>query len=124
MLSIENDLIVPFFFHKWHSFIDPLVPNAAIDSLLTVITISFFFTFRKKIWMDEVNCTGAENDVRKCQHGGWKMSDCGNNEDAGVRCHHPHAQEPPVSACVVLDSVQLCINSEDVLVFMASSYWQ
>ena len=47
--------------------------------------------------MDEVNCTGNEHDVRNCAHGGWKQSDCGHNEDAGVRCHHPHAQKPDVS---------------------------
>ena len=43
-----------------------------------------------------MNCTGSENDVRKCQHGGWRNSDCGHEEDAGVKCHHPHAQKPPV----------------------------
>ena len=43
-----------------------------------------------------MNCTGAEKDVRECKHGGWHMSDCGHNEDAGVKCHHPHSQEPPV----------------------------
>ncbi|XP_065071306.1 lysyl oxidase homolog 2B-like [Rhopilema esculentum] len=47
-----------------------------------------------RIWMDEVNCTGNEHDVRNCAHGGWKQSDCGHNEDAGVRCHHPHSQKP------------------------------
>jgi len=48
-----------------------------------------------RIWMDEVNCTGSESDVRNCRHGGWRMSDCGHHEDASVKCHHPHAQQPP-----------------------------
>ena len=43
-----------------------------------------------------MNCTGSENDVRNCPNGGWRKSDCGHNEDAGVKCHHPHAQKPPV----------------------------
>ena len=47
--------------------------------------------------MDELNCTGHESDIRKCPHGGWRKSDCGHKEDAGVRCHHPHAQEPEVN---------------------------
>ena len=40
------------------------------------------------IWLDEVNCTGTENTLAACPHGGWRISDCDHTEDAGVICDH------------------------------------
>lgn len=38
------------------------------------------------IWMDDVNCTGFENNIDECQFRGWSVSDCSHGEDAGVEC--------------------------------------
>lgn len=38
------------------------------------------------IWLDEVQCFGSETDIRKCGLLPWGESNCGHNEDVGVRC--------------------------------------
>lgn len=38
------------------------------------------------IWMDEVLCTGRENDLDECIFLGWGIHNCGHSEDASVRC--------------------------------------
>ncbi|XP_057307160.1 lysyl oxidase homolog 3A-like [Hydractinia symbiolongicarpus] len=50
-----------------------------------------------KVWLDEVNCTGAEEDIRNCSHLKWGEGDCGHREDAGVKCHFPYGEvEQPI----------------------------
>ncbi|XP_061176813.1 deleted in malignant brain tumors 1 protein-like [Saccostrea echinata] len=39
-----------------------------------------------RIWLDNVGCTGREDDIRKCRHSSFGTSDCHHSEDAGVRC--------------------------------------
>ncbi|NXL53942.1 DMBT1 protein, partial [Podilymbus podiceps] len=38
------------------------------------------------IWLDDVNCTGTETALSKCQTTSWGVHNCRHGEDAGVVC--------------------------------------
>ena len=38
------------------------------------------------VWLDEILCSGTEQNLLACPHDGLKVGNCSNDEDAGVRC--------------------------------------
>ena len=38
------------------------------------------------IWLDNVECSGTEDNFDECDHNGWGVHDCVHGEDAGIRC--------------------------------------
>ncbi|CAB4038396.1 deleted in malignant brain tumors 1, partial [Paramuricea clavata] len=39
-----------------------------------------------QIWLDDVKCTGSEQNLVSCTHNRLGNENCGHSEDAGVQC--------------------------------------
>jgi len=39
-----------------------------------------------EIWLDDVECNGAETNLGDCGHRGWGHHDCGHHEDVSISC--------------------------------------
>ena len=39
-----------------------------------------------RIWLENVDCTGIEQNIASCFHSGWGVHSCFHSEDAGVEC--------------------------------------
>jgi len=47
-----------------------------------------------QIWLDDVQCDGAERHIGECSHGGWGVHNCVHREDVAVSCA---GESPPAS---------------------------
>lgn len=47
---------------------------------------AFFGQGKDQIWLDDVQCTGQESSILKCQHKPLGDNNCGHGEDAGIIC--------------------------------------
>ena len=39
-----------------------------------------------RIWLDDVNCSGSENNIQDCSHRGLGTHNCKHDQDAGAVC--------------------------------------
>ncbi|XP_069779496.1 LOW QUALITY PROTEIN: lysyl oxidase homolog 3B-like [Narcine bancroftii] len=60
-----------------------------------------------RVWLDNLNCVGTEEDVSACKSLGWGQSDCTHEEDAGVVCKDEKIPGFMDSNVIEADSEQL-----------------
>ncbi|XP_028407369.1 deleted in malignant brain tumors 1 protein-like [Dendronephthya gigantea] len=51
-----------------------------------------------QIWLNEVSCTGKEENITSCPHYGWGVHNCVHDEDAGVECSTIVVLQGPLSS--------------------------
>ena len=44
-------------------------------------------TASTRIWLDNVQCTGAETNIDRCPHATWGSHTCTHSQDVAVRCY-------------------------------------
>ncbi len=76
----------------------------AIDYLRTCLTgavalQSGFADGTGPIFLDDVQCTGTEDNLFSCPHNGIGIHNCAHSEDAGVRCQP--AQSAGMVVCIL-----------------------
>ena len=67
----------------------------------------------RKIWLDDVNCSGSEAELAECPRHGlrdWGSHNCHISEGAGVRC-----ADASTDPAIVLDRTSVTVHEEDDL---------
>ncbi|XP_022096135.1 uncharacterized protein LOC110982186 [Acanthaster planci] len=49
------------------------------------------------ILLDDMGCTGEESRLEDCPNRGWRVENCGHDEDAGVVCSNEDSEAVPLS---------------------------
>ncbi|CAB4038695.1 deleted in malignant brain tumors 1 -like, partial [Paramuricea clavata] len=63
-----------------------------------------------QIWLDDVSCTGHEQNLINCSHKGWGDYNCAHSEDAGVECYSIDVDECSLGLDNCANNSQ-CINT-------------
>jgi len=93
-------LLIPYISASYNIIIfaqNYLTNNCIVSIILTIINNDYrdhaihyskahFGEGTGYVWMDEVQCTGTENDLSQCTFPGFGQVDCDHTEDAGVAC--------------------------------------
>ncbi|KAL1492082.1 hypothetical protein ABEB36_012577 [Hypothenemus hampei] len=56
------------------------------NTIVKATSNSYFAKAKRRFWMDNVYCTGTEQELTDCKFDGWGNSDCTDEEAAGVIC--------------------------------------
>ncbi|OXB74356.1 UNVERIFIED_CONTAM: hypothetical protein H355_002421, partial [Colinus virginianus] len=84
-----------FYGHQWGTVCDDSwdISDAEVvcrqlgcGRAVSTATSSSFGEGSGPIWLDDVNCTGAETALSKCETSLWGVHNCKHGEDAGVVC--------------------------------------
>lgn len=67
------------------------LPNVVFITLFCssfgyAVTPDSFGAGNGQIWLDQVDCSGAETDISQCSHLGWGVNNCNHQEDVGIVC--------------------------------------
>ena len=74
------------FMHAWVFLLWSLHITPSLLKKGVVLTTSGFTNGAGVIWLNEVNCTGAEARLIDCPASSAQLHDCSHTKDAGVRC--------------------------------------
>ncbi|NP_001305912.2 CD163 molecule like 1 [Gallus gallus] len=84
-----------FYGHQWGTVCDDnwdisdaevVCQQLGCGRALSTATSASFGEGSGPIWLDDVNCTGAETSLSKCETSLWGAHNCNHGEDAGVVC--------------------------------------
>uniref|UniRef100_A0A8C8SPT9 Soluble scavenger receptor cysteine-rich domain-containing protein SSC5D n=1 Tax=Pelusios castaneus TaxID=367368 RepID=A0A8C8SPT9_9SAUR len=66
-----------------------------------------------RIWLDDVQCTGTEDDLTECRAASWGIHNCHHGEDAGVVCSG--SRDAEVAPLRLVNGPNRCAGRVEVL---------